>query len=93
MYMNYLTTTQLRTQTSKLVETLKKKGTISLIHRSKVIGTINPVQEEPVKISDVRAFEKFLSQIRPPKIIPRRDREKVYRQHLIKKYGKGISGH
>ena len=93
MYMNYLTTTQLRTQTSKIVDTLKKKGTISLIHRSKIIGTINPVQKEPVKITDVKALEKFLSQIRPQKLIPQYDREKVYRQHLIKKYGKGISGH
>lgn len=87
MYMNYLTTTQLRTQTSKLVETLKKKGTISLIHRSEIIGTIIPIQKEPVKITDVKAFEKFLSQIRPSKLIPRLDREKIYRQRLIKKYG------
>lgn len=90
--MNYLTTTQLRTQTSKLVETLKKKGTISLIHRSKIIGEIKPVEHSTVAITDIDKFKRLLNAVRPKKLIPRAKREEVYRKHLEKKYGRGISG-
>ena len=88
MYMNYLTTTQLRTQTSKIVDTLKKKGTISLIHRSKVVGIIRPVIE--VKPFNPEAFERLVKELRlPPTTSAQRERR--YRRHLIKKYGQGIS--
>lgn len=89
--MNYITTTQLRTKTSDLVSSLKKGARVFIIHRSKVIGVIEPVKEKAVKITDVQAFKKFLKGLKPKKIIPRSQREKIYREHMMKKYGKGLS--
>lgn len=92
--MEYITTTHLRTRSSQLVATLQKGGSVSLIHRSKVIGKIEPAQKSPIiTITDIKAFEKALAGIKPKKLIPKKDRDKVYRQHLMEKYGKNISRH
>ncbi|OGH47433.1 MAG: hypothetical protein A3A51_01805 [Candidatus Levybacteria bacterium RIFCSPLOWO2_01_FULL_39_10] len=86
--MEYITTTNLRTKTSQLVNELKKGGKVSLIHRSKIIGVIKPV-EEP-KIFDAEKFNKIIKKLNlPPTTYAQR--EKIYRSHLMKKYGKGIS--
>ncbi|KKQ59325.1 MAG: hypothetical protein US80_C0013G0002 [Candidatus Daviesbacteria bacterium GW2011_GWA2_38_17] len=87
MYMQYITTTELRTQSSELVEILKQGGSVSLIHRSKVIGKIEPAQKNPIAITDIKAFRKALAEIQPKKLIPRKDRDRVYRQRLMEKYG------
>lgn len=87
--MQYITTTELRTKSSKLVQTLKQGDTLRLIHHSKVIGEILPTYEP--KPFDPDAFEKLLDSIKPKRLIPRKDREKVYRKHLEEKYGKGFS--
>ncbi|MBI2039841.1 hypothetical protein HYT18_02090 [Candidatus Microgenomates bacterium] len=87
--MQYITTTELRTKSSKVVHTLKEGGTLRLIHRSKVIGEILPTYEP--KPFDPDAFEKFLDNIKPKKIISRKDRERVYRKHMMEKYGKDLS--
>lgn len=89
--MNYITTTDLRTKSSELVEALKRGDSVSLIHRSKVIGDITPARVSEAPPVNVEAFRKFLKSIKPKSIIPRSQREKVYRAHLEKKYGKGIS--
>lgn len=87
--MDYLTTTNLRTQSSKLVEALKKGGTISLIHRSKIIGVIKPAVSEG-KPFNAEKLQKLAQGLNLPKT-PYEKREKIYRAHLEKKYGKGIS--
>lgn len=89
--MQHITTTELRTKSSELVTALKQGNSVSLIHHSKVIGKINPEQDKQVTITDIKKFKKMLASIRPKKIIPREDREKVYRQRLEEKYGKGLS--
>jgi antitoxin (DNA-binding transcriptional repressor) of toxin-antitoxin stability system len=43
--MNNMTTTNLRKKSAQLVKTLKKGESVSLIHRSKVIGVIEPIKE------------------------------------------------
>lgn len=89
--MQYITTTDLRTKSSQLVKTLQSGGRLTLVHRSKVIGKIEPVQEEAKPITDIGAFEKFLNSIKPKKLVPIKDREKIYRKHLEEKYGKDLS--
>lgn len=88
--MDYITTNNLRTQSSKLIDILKKSGTISLVHRSKIVGVIKPIVSTagPIDINDLR---KFLSKVKLKKLVPRSQREKVYRKTLVEKYGKGIS--
>ena len=87
--MNYITTTKLRTQSSQLVNSLKKGDSVSLIHRSKVVGVIQPAQEM-TKSFDVEKFDRLITDINLPKttITQRKTR---YQSHLFKKYGQNIS--
>lgn len=87
--MQTITTTQLRTKSKELVKTLKEGGTLRLIHRSKIIGEILPTHEP--NPFDPEAFEKFLDSIKPKKLIPKKQRERIYRKHLEEKYGKSVS--
>lgn len=87
--MQVITTTELRTKSKELVKTLQEGGTLRLIHRSKIIGEIMPTYEP--KPFDPDAFEKLLDSIKPKKLIPIKDREKIYRKHLEEKYGKSLS--
>ena len=86
--MDYITTTNLRTQSSQLIDTLKKGGSISLIHRSKIVGVIKPAQAS--KSFDVEAFKRAIAGLNLPKTSIS-EREKRYRDHLMKKYGKDLS--
>jgi hypothetical protein len=47
MYMNYITTTQLRTHTKEFIKYLLCGDTIQIIHRSKIIGTAKLTRTEP----------------------------------------------
>lgn len=91
MYMEYMTTTELRTKKSKLVKILEKEGEVSLIHRSTIIGVIKPAAN-PVKFFDAEVFKKIANELNLPHTTPAQ-REKRYRSHLMKKYGKNISRH
>lgn len=89
--MDSITTTNLRTQSSDLVNTLKKGGAVSLIHRSKVVGVIKPKKEPKVLTrTDISKLKELAKELNLPKN-SYKEREKIYREHLISKYGKGIS--
>lgn len=86
--MNYITTTELRTKSKKLVETLKSGGNLKLIHRSKVIGKIEPTQEaRPLTENDIKELKKAAKKLNLPKL-SYIERERRYRKHLEEKYGK-----
>lgn len=85
--MQYITTTELRTRSSKLIETLKSGQGVTLIHRSRVIGKVEPAYEP--KPFDAEKFERLIKSLNLPKTTYAQ-REKIYRSHLMKKYGKGI---
>lgn len=87
----YMTTTDLRTKTPELVHILSQGVSIKLIHRSKIIGKIQPEQKIPTKIFNAEEFQKAIAAFKPKKLIPRKDRDRIYRKHLEEKYGKGIS--
>lgn len=87
--MQYITTTQLRTKSSELVQSLKKGGHISLIHRSKVVGTIQPLPEI-AKPFNAKIFRHLSKSLNLPKT-SLKQREKIYRSQLTQKYGKNIS--
>ncbi len=86
--MEYITTTELRTKSSQLVNALKNGMQVSLVHRSKVIANIKPAIEG--KPFDAKAFSRIVDKLNLPKTTYKQ-REKIYRAHLMKKYGKGIS--
>lgn len=89
--MQYITTTELRTQSSDLVEILKRGGSVSLIHRSKIIGEIKPREESKALTKEnINELKKLAKGLNLPKT-SYKQREKVYRKHLMKKYGKDLS--
>jgi len=89
--MEYITTTDLRTKSSQLITTLKKGGKVSLIHRSKVVGIIEPKREPKVFTKEsIQRLKKLAEQLNLPKT-SYKQRERIYREHLTKKYGKGLS--
>lgn len=57
--MQFITTTELRTQSKKLVKTLQEGNSVYLIHRSKVIAIIIPKNDpQPFDSDKVRKIIK-----------------------------------
>ncbi len=89
--MEYITTTNLRTQSSDLINTLKKGGSVSLIHRSQVVGVIKPKKEsKALTKSDIDKLRQLAKTLNLPKI-SYTERDRRYRMQLMEKYGKNIS--
>lgn len=89
--MDSITTTNLRTQSSELVNTLKKGGAVSLIHRSKIVGVITPKKEpKALTKTDIKELKQIAESLNLPKI-SYEERENRYRKHLRDKYGEGLS--
>lgn len=89
--MDTITTTNLRIQSSQLIDTLKKGGVVSLIHRSKVVGVIKPQKEAKVLTKeDIKKLKTLGQNLHLPKLSYQK-RENLYREQLLDKYGKGIS--
>lgn len=90
--MQYLTTTQLRTQSTDLVKALLAGQSINLIHRSKVVGEISPVVNEtnPLTEKDILEIKCLAQNLNLPKL-SYNQREKIYRRRLTQKYGRGLS--
>lgn len=90
--MNYITSTDLRTKTPDLLNTLLLGEEIELIHKSKVVATIVPKKYEGKAFSK-RDMETMIAATKKLKIpnLSESEREKNYRTHLVKKYGKGLS--
>lgn len=88
--MNFITTTNLRTQSSQLVQVLKQGGKVSLVHRSQVIGEISPVHSD-AKSFDIKKFREFIKVPKPKDSLSYEERDNLYRKRLEEKYGKNLS--
>lgn len=98
----YISTTDLRTKTPLIVETLKRGEKITLLHRSKLMGLIVPqvdglqeVDSQQKKINRKKNFESFMQALKEARegaqITTDEKREQIYRKHITKKYGKDFS--
>lgn len=89
--MQYITTTELRTMSKKLVEILQEGHSVDLVHRSKVVGEIKPKsQEKLLKKVDIEELKKLAKELNLPKT-SYKERERRYRKHLMERYGQGLS--
>lgn len=88
--MNYITTTQLRTETPELIATLMYGQNIDLIHRSQVIGEIRPKKIVKPKLFNSKRFAQIVEELNYPRLTEAQ-REKNYREAIMKKHGKYIS--
>lgn len=89
MYMKYITTTQLRTETPELITMLMSGQNIDLIHRSQIIGEIRPKKVVKPKLFNAKRFAKIVEKLN---FIPLTNDqiEKRYRSAMTKKHGKYI---
>lgn len=87
--MNYITSTDLRTKSSQLIDSLLRGTAVSLIHRSKVVAQIQPI-EETGKFFDASSFKFIINNLNLPSTTPA-ERKKNYNSHLLNKYGKDFS--
>ena len=94
--MNYITTTELRTKTTELVEALQGGEEVTILHRSKIVGRITPksVSQKPIKT--VTDPAKLISGLRhlvgDAGKCTKEERDVLYRKHVESKYGKHFSG-
>ena len=84
-----LTTTDLRSKTVKLVDTLKKGGEVILVHRSKIIGRIKPAEAE-AKNFQRNDFRRFTSKLKLPKLSDNQIRKR-YSDYIKENYGQDLS--
>lgn len=87
----YISTTELREESSKVVKRLMEGMDMTLVHRSKIIGIIKPVSQTAKSVDDLSEFKKILSDIKPAKVIPARKRQIIYRKYLRTRHGKSLS--
>lgn len=89
--MQVITTTELRTKSKELVKTLQEGRSVDLIHRSKIVGEVKPkAEEKPLTAEDVKQLQKLVEEMNLPKL-SYKQRDRIYRKHLMEKYGKGLS--
>ncbi|MBL7036606.1 hypothetical protein ISR94_02035 [Candidatus Microgenomates bacterium] len=84
--MNYITTTQLRTQTPDLLEALAYGQHIDLIHRSKPVATISPIKIEKPKLFSAKRMFAITKAMNLPKLTVSQ-RNKNYKEAMLKKHG------
>jgi hypothetical protein len=90
--MDYITTTQLRTDSPRLLEALLAGRSVDLIHRSKMVGEIRPKKQSPKIMTkkDIQDLIALAKKMNLPKL-SYKERDKRYRARLMEKYGKSIS--
>ena len=89
IYMQYITFTQLRVKSKDLMKALEEGRSVDLVHRSKVVGEIKPKIYDP-KPFDPDKVAEIAKKLNLSKL-SYGEREKRYRAHLMKKYGKSLS--
>lgn len=87
--MNYITTTQLRTQTTAFVEALLAGKAIDLVHRSKNLGTLT-LEPSSTKTTNHKRLAKNIASLKLPYLTPQQAK-KNYHDHITKKYGQSLS--
>jgi len=93
--MNTITITELVRNSAKMVKSLEKGRALILFYRGRPIGKIVPA-EKPKRVltdSDIKEIESLLNKIKPKRLVPRSQRERIYRKRLEKEYGPRVSRH
>jgi len=92
--MNYITSTELRTKTTELVEKLEAGEEVRLLHRSKVLGTIRPEHMDKKPLKTIEDTQKFFKDMRAiaKKVgkYTKSQRDVNYKKHMETKYGKFV---
>lgn len=90
MNTHFITTTELRTRSSELVKLLAAGKSINLVHRSKMIGEIQPQKSDRTKTFSTKEFSKKVQKLHLPKLTLK-EIDRRYRKAMMKKHGKYLS--
>jgi hypothetical protein len=90
LFMQFITSTELRTKSTELIDVLASGKKVSLLHRSRLVGVIEPVKSQPAKAFDASVVRKKLSKISKSKITAE-EIERRYHNYLVQRYGKHLS--
>lgn len=89
--MQVITTTELRTKSKELVAALQEGYSVDLIHRSRLVGKIQPSYDpKPLTGEGIEKLKKLANELNLPKL-SYKERERRYRKHLMEKYGQNLS--
>ncbi len=89
--MQTITTTQLRTRSKELIKALLEGQSVNLIHRSNVVGQIKPIYDpKPLTEEGIKRIQEAAKKLNLRKL-SHKERDRIYRKHLMEKYGKGLS--
>ncbi|GAB4218618.1 MAG: hypothetical protein Fur009_0180 [Candidatus Microgenomates bacterium] len=86
-----INSTGLRYQTSRVVNYLKEGGSFYLVHRSSIIGKIEPSDNEELKTFDVDKFLKIVEKLNLKENLTERQIKTRYLNYLKKRYAKNLS--
>lgn len=85
MYMNIITSTQLRTQIPEVIATLLAGGSIDFIHRSKIVGEFKPKVAYTKTIS-ANQLKRKINALNLPQLTEK-EIDRRYRAAMMKKHG------
>lgn len=80
-----ITTTELRTKSRLLVDSIKYGGSVRLLHRSRIIATIKP-RNTFIKLFNTKGFSQIVSKLNLTPLSSSQIKDR-YQKHLLKKYG------
>lgn len=89
MYMDVITSTELRTKTPQVIQTLLHGGVINIVHRSKIVGEIRPKFSQE-KVLSARTLQRKIDALALPRLT-HKEIDRRYRAAMMKKHGKGLS--
>jgi len=91
MYMNVITTTELRTKTTDLVAALLAGYQVDLVHRSQTIGVLMPKKNNADTPANSKILAESLQAFEPKKKTSYQKLMAKYSNYLQKRYGQGLS--
>ncbi len=87
--MEYITFTQLRTNTNNLAKALKRGDEIKLIRRSAVVGRVVPYSNKKIKTINAKKLQAKIDELDLPRLTLK-EIDRRYRIAMMKKHGQGL---
>ena len=88
--MQYITFTELRTQSHNLAKALEKGEEVKLVRKSRIVGKIIPDKNIKLKTIDARKLQTKIDRLNLPSLTMK-EIDRRYRITMIKKHGQGLS--
>ncbi len=86
--MQFITTTELRTKSTELIQQLQQGNVVPLIHRSKIVGMVVPAKQSRSKAVSAEVLRAFHKKFGLKTNTTVEEREKRYTEQIEKRYGK-----